>query len=69
MADPICLLLADDHAVVRSGLRLLLESQPDMAIIGEVETGEEVQRTAELRPDVVLMDIEMPGINGIEATR
>ncbi|MCA9868031.1 MAG: response regulator transcription factor [Anaerolineae bacterium] len=70
MADPIRLLLADDHAVVRSGLRLLLESQPDMAIIGEAETGEEaVRRTAELRPDVVLMDIEMPGINGIEATR
>lgn len=70
MADPIRLLLADDHAVVRSGLRLLLESQPDMAIIGEAETGEEaVRRTAELRPDVVLMDIEMPGINGIEAAR
>ncbi len=70
MADSIRLLLADDHAVVRSGLRLLLESQPDMAIIGEAETGEEaVRRTAELRPDVVLMDIEMPGINGIEAAR
>jgi len=61
MANPIRLLLADDHAVVRSGLRLLLESQPDMAIIGEAER--------ELSPDVVLMDIEMPGINGIEAAR
>ncbi len=70
MANPIRLLLADDHAVVRSGLRLLLESQPDMAIIGEAETGEEAVRlTAELSPDVVLMDIEMPGINGIEAAR
>ena len=70
MADPIRLLLADDHAVVRSGLRLLLETQPDMVIIGEAETGEEaVRRTAELQPDVVLMDIEMPGINGIEAAR
>lgn len=70
MADAIRLLLADDHAVVRSGLRLLLESQPDMVIIGEAENGEEaIRRTKELGPDVVLMDIEMPGINGIEATR
>ncbi|MCL4804366.1 MAG: response regulator transcription factor [Anaerolineae bacterium] len=70
MADEIRLLLADDHAVVRSGLRLLLEAQPDMVIIGEAENGEEaIRRTAELRPDVVLMDVEMPGMNGIEATR
>lgn len=70
MSDPIRLLLADDHAVVRSGLRLLLEAQPDMAIIGEAEDGEgAIRRTAELQPDVVLMDIEMPGMNGIEATR
>ncbi len=70
MADEIRLLLADDHAVVRSGLRMLLQAQPDMVIIGEAETGQEaVQRTVELAPDVVLMDIEMPGMNGIEATR
>ncbi len=70
MSDPIRLLLADDHAVVRSGLRLLLEAQPDMAIIGEAKDGEgAIRRTAELQPDVVLMDIEMPGMNGIEATR
>jgi two-component system response regulator NreC len=70
MSDKIRLLLADDHAVVRSGLRLLLEAQPDMAIIGEVENGADaIRRTTELRPDVVLMDIEMPGMNGIEATR
>ena len=56
MADPIRLLLADDHAVVRSGLRLLLEAQPDMVIIGEAENGADaIRRTAELRPDVVLM--------------
>lgn len=70
METQIRLLLADDHAVVRSGLRLLLEAQPDMVIIGEVENGEDaISRTAELKPDVVLMDIEMPGMNGIEATR
>ncbi len=70
MANEIRLLLADDHAVVRSGLRLLLEAQPDMAIVGEVENGADaIRRTAELRPNVVLMDIEMPGMNGIEATR
>ena len=70
MSDQIRLLLADDHAVVRSGLRMLLEAQPDMTIIGEAETGQEaIRRVAELSPDVVLMDIEMPGMNGIEATR
>lgn len=70
MANEIRLLLADDHAVVRSGLRLLLEAQPDMVIVGEVENGADaIRRTTDLRPDVVLMDIEMPGMNGIEATR
>lgn len=70
MSEQIRLLLADDHAVVRSGLRLLLEAQPDLVIVGEAENGEEaIRRTAELEPDVVLMDIEMPGMNGIEAAR
>jgi two-component system, NarL family, response regulator NreC len=70
MADEIRVLLADDHAVVRSGLRLLLDSQPDIRIIGEADNGNEaVSKVAELRPDVVLMDIEMPDMNGIEATR
>ena len=70
MSEQIRLLLADDHAVVRSGLRLLLEAQPDLVIVGEAENGAEaIRRTAELEPDVVLMDIEMPGMNGIEAAR
>jgi len=66
----ITLILADDHAVVRSGLRMLLDAQTDMKIIGEAENGfEAVELTRTLQPDVVLMDILMPEMNGIEATR
>jgi two-component system response regulator NreC len=66
----IKLILADDHAVVRSGLRMLLEAQPDIDIIAEAETGTEaVSKTRSMKPDVVLMDIQMPGLNGIEATK
>lgn len=66
----ISLILADDHAVVRSGLRMLLEAQPDMRIVAEVESGKEaVEKVESLRPNVILMDIQMPGVSGIEATK
>lgn len=66
----IRILIADDHPVFRFGLRALLESQPDMVVLAEAESGEEsVRLTQSLRPDVVLMDVNMPGLNGIEATR
>jgi DNA-binding NarL/FixJ family response regulator len=66
----IRILLADDHAVVRDGLRALLEKQPDMAVSGEASDGREAVRIAEEdAPDVVVMDIAMPNMNGIEATR
>ncbi len=68
--DQIRILIADDHPLFRDGLRALLESVPDMQVIGEVATGNEVMAQAQaLQPDVILMDIKMPGLNGIEATR
>jgi two-component system response regulator NreC len=67
---PIRILLADDHTVVRDGLRALVEKQPDMAVIGEAADGRDTVRLAEEQsPDVVIMDIAMPNMNGIEATR
>lgn len=68
--DKIRILLADDHAIVREGIRALLNEQPDMAVVGEVEDGRwAVHLADELRPNVVLMDIAMPLLNGLEATR
>ncbi|HEX3844056.1 MAG TPA: response regulator transcription factor [Steroidobacteraceae bacterium] len=66
----IRVLLVDDHAVVRTGFRLLLQARPDVAVVGEAESGEAAcQRYVELSPDVVVMDIAMPGMGGIEALR
>jgi two-component system response regulator NreC len=66
----INLLLVDDHQVVRTGLRMLLEGQPDMKIVGEADSGlQALEKAKELSPDVVVMDITLPDISGIEATR
>ncbi|MBC8471039.1 MAG: response regulator transcription factor [Planctomycetes bacterium] len=66
----ISILIAEDHAIVREGLRSLIEKQPDMEIVCEAEDGRTaVQRVREFLPDLVIMDITMPNLNGVEATR
>jgi DNA-binding NarL/FixJ family response regulator len=66
----IRVLLVDDHMLLRAGLRMLLGAESDLEVVGEAASGEEgVRLAAELRPDVVLMDLSMPGIGGLEATR
>jgi len=68
--DSLRILVADDHPLFRSGLRGLLSATADTEVIGEASTGEEaIALTEELQPDVIVMDLQMPGINGIEATR
>jgi two-component system response regulator NreC len=70
MTSTIRILLADDHTLMRSGIKALLEDEPDIAIVGEAEDGREAVKLAHmLRPNLVLMDIAMPLLNGLEATR
>ena len=70
VADQISVLIADDHTIVRSGVRLLLEAESDIRVVGEALNGREALELAEsLQPDVVLMDISMPEMDGLEATK
>ena len=70
MSEPIVVLIVDDHAIVRRGVRGYLEAQPDIAVAGEAASGDEAVRlAADIKPDVILMDLVMPGMNGVEATR
>src|SRR5260370_29749549 len=70
MSEPITILIVDDHAVVREGARAFLDAQPDFTVVGDVGSGgEAVLVAADLAPDVVLMDLVMPGMDGVEATR
>ncbi len=70
MADQISVLIADDHTIVRSGVRMLLEAESDIKVVGEALNGREALELAEsLHPDVVLMDITMPEMDGLEATK
>ena len=67
---PISVFLADDHPVVRNGLLLILQAEPDIKVVGEASDGHEaVKRVGKAEPNVVIMDIAMPGLNGIEATK
>jgi DNA-binding NarL/FixJ family response regulator len=68
--EPVRILIADDHPLFRDGVRALLKSLPEVEWVGEAASGDEViTRAASLQPDVILMDIQMPGVDGIEATR
>ncbi len=69
MTEPIRLLLVDDQALIRVGFRMVLDAEPDMIVVGEAADGHDaIAQATELHPDVVLMDIRMPGLDGIAAT-
>ena len=68
--ERLTVIIADDHQLFRDGMRALIDTQPDMECVGEASSGEEAVRlAAELQPDVALMDVRMPGMSGVEATR
>lgn len=70
IADPIKILLVDDHAMFRAGIRALIEAEDRLEVVGEASSGDEgVDKVRELKPDLVIMDLSMPGSNGLEATR
>ena len=69
MKNKLRIFLADDHAIMREGLRSLVDAQPDMEVVGEADNGRTAWRRAkELQPDVVVMDVSMPVMNGMKAT-
>jgi NarL family two-component system response regulator LiaR len=70
MSEPITVLIVDDHAMVRQGVRAFLVTQPDFSVVGEASSGEDaVKMAAQFVPDVILMDLIMPNMDGVEATR
>ena len=70
MSEKLRILLAEDHHTVREGIKLLVNAQPDMEVVGEAENGEiAVSEAARLMPDMVIMDVSMPVLNGLKATR